>query len=163
MPLFLSFLYPNFLLKVCAFFYSLFRTKGYFGLTFITALPIVSQETILVIHIFRQHAASIYGFVRQFCFVCQKKMCVSVRWVTLWVRTPLSVSIQLVTLLVRPPSCVSFQWKTIFVGSLHAAYSALWYFCIKLNLGWVVVKLGFWQLPSFLSDLSVVLVGTSPS
>ena len=39
---------------------------------------------------FRQHAASIYGFVHQFRqfrqFRMQKKICVSVRWVTLWVR-----------------------------------------------------------------------------
>ena len=35
---------------------------------------------------FRQHAASIYGFV---CFVrLSKKICVSVRWVILWVRPP---------------------------------------------------------------------------
>ena len=35
---------------------------------------------------FRQHAASIYGFV---CFVrLSKKICVSVCWVTLWVRPP---------------------------------------------------------------------------
>ena len=31
------------------------------------------------------------------------KICVSVRWVTLWVRPPLCVSIQLVTLWLRPP------------------------------------------------------------
>ena len=46
--------------------------------------------------IFRQHAASIYGFVR--ASVCQsKKICVSIRWVTLWVRPP-CVSVKLVTL-----------------------------------------------------------------
>ena len=74
-----------------------------------------------------------------FVLCVNEKICVSVRWVTLWVRTPLSVSIQLVTLLVRPPSCVSFQWKTIFVGSLHAAYSALRHFysfqdvCLRMS------------------------------
>ena len=43
--------------------------------------------------IFRQHAASIYGFVRQ--LVCQKKICAPVRWITLWV---------------RPPSVSPFNW-----------------------------------------------------
>ena len=38
--------------------------------------------------------------------VCQKKICVSVRWVTLWVRPPpvkICVSVRWVTLWVRPP------------------------------------------------------------
>ena len=30
-----------------------------------------------------------------------------------------------------PPSCVSFHWKTIFIGSLHAAYSALRHFLLN--------------------------------
>ena len=55
--------------------------------------------------IFRQHAASIYGFVR--LSVCQsKKICVSVRWDTLWVRPPplkICVSVRWITLWVRPP------------------------------------------------------------
>ena len=34
-----------------------------------------------------------------------------------------------------PPLCVFFHWQTIFVGSLHAAYSALRHFYIlKLNI-----------------------------
>ena len=36
------------------------------------------------------HAALIYGFLRVL-YVCVKKKCVSVRWITLWVRPPLCV------------------------------------------------------------------------
>ena len=55
--------------------------------------------------IFRQHAASIYGFVRKsVTFV--ENFFVSVRWVTVWVRPPplkICVSVRWVTLWVRPP------------------------------------------------------------
>ena len=71
-----------------------------------------------------QHAASIYGFVRQ--FVLSKKNCVSVSWVTLWV---------------RPPLCVSIQLETIFVWSLHAAYSALRHFFSIDGVGWVGITM----------------------
>ena len=37
------------------------------------------------------------------CIPPSLKICVSVRWVTFWVRSPLCVSIQLLTLWVRPP------------------------------------------------------------
>ena len=64
-----------------------------------------------------QYMALSVRFVR---FVCQKKICVSVCWVTLWVRPPPSVkicvSVRWVTLWVRPPPSV-FQ----FIGSLHVA------------------------------------------
>ena len=51
--------------------------------------PVNLKPKIFWINIFRQHAASIYGFVRQ--LVLSEKICVSVRWVTLWVRPPLPV------------------------------------------------------------------------
>ena len=94
--------------------------------------------TSLVFHIiiFRQHAASIYSFVRFVSFislcVSSKKICVSVRWVTLWVRPPplrkyvcpfvgvncgcvppsvkICVSVRWVTLWVLPPSVCLFNW-----------------------------------------------------
>ena len=98
---------------------------------------------------FRQHAASIYGFV---CFVrLSKKICVSVRWVILWVcpppcentcvrslghivgaSSPLCVHSIGNTVGVSPPLCVSFHWMTIFVGSFHAAYSALRHFYLLI-------------------------------
>ena len=61
------------------------------------------------------------------------KICVSVCWVTMWVRPPPSMKICVsvcggVYCGCVPPLCVSFHWKTIFVGSLHAAYSALRHF-----------------------------------
>ena len=34
---------------------------------------VVVVNIVVVVFIFRQHAASIFGFVRQFRFVCQKK------------------------------------------------------------------------------------------
>ena len=61
--------------------------------------------------IFRQHAASIYGFVHQ--FVSSKKK--------LFVRL-------LGYIVGASPPRVSFHWKTFFTGSLHAAYSALRHF-----------------------------------
>ena len=39
-----------------------------------------------------------------------------------------------------PPSCVPFHWKTIFVGSLHAAYSALRHFFYKNQIIWLSLK-----------------------
>ena len=41
-------------------------------------------------------------------------ICVSVRWVTLWVRHPLCVSVQLVCLFVKKIS-VSVRWVTLWV------------------------------------------------
>ena len=81
-----------------------------------------------------------------------KKICVSVRWVTLWVRPHppcenmcvhslgyiVGVSPPLWKYVCPfvglhcgcvPPSWVSFHWKTIFLGFLHAAYSTLRHFC----------------------------------
>ena len=60
------------------------------------------------------------------------KIFVSVRWVTLWVRPPpLWKYVCPFVGLHRgcvPPSVCTFNWRTIFVGSLHAAYSALRHF-----------------------------------
>ena len=54
-------------------------------------IDIFSSFRIKQSRFFRQHAASIYGFVRFFSFVSffsQKKIRVSVRCITLWVRLP---------------------------------------------------------------------------
>ena len=76
-----------------------------------------------------------------------KKICVSVRWVTLWVRPPPHLWIYVCPFVglhcgcvpplcvpahcgCVPPSCVSFHWKIIYIGSLHAAYSALRHFLL---------------------------------
>ena len=66
-----------------------------------------------------QYMALSVGFVS---YVCQKKICVSVRWFTLWVRPPppvkICVSVRWVTLWVRPPPvkiCVSVRWGILWV------------------------------------------------
>ena len=56
------------------------------------------------------------------------KICVSARWVTLWLRLPSVCLFNWLHCGCVPPLCVSFHLKTIFVGSLHAAYFALWHF-----------------------------------
>ena len=63
------------------------------------------------------------------------KICVSVRWVTLWVCLPL---------------CVSFHWKTIFVACCLLRFAA--FFNVKLNIQFqpwcpkfVSVKLAIWS------------------
>ena len=64
------------------------------------------------------------------------KICVSVRWDILWVRPPLMGALSLEDNLCwkttfgerRPVVEDNLQWKVTFVGSLHAAYSALQHF-----------------------------------
>ena len=65
------------------------------------------------------------------CIPPPLKICVSICWVTLWVRPPPceNVCVRSFGYIVGASHpCVSFQWKTIFVVSLHAAYSALRHF-----------------------------------
>ena len=88
---------------------------------YVTDVPLVIQPNMYIFgrwrlkkfDIFRQHAASIYGFFRSLDYIvgasppCEN-MCVRLLGYIVGA-SPLCVSDQLVTLWVRPPSCVSFS------------------------------------------------------